>query len=226
MLFIQYVDFSFICFSYLQNERESYSFCSKCNKIFSGWDVEEIQREHPHHKGEIGLIYPGFFVIDDFITEEEENDLLNGIDDMPWDVSQSGRRKQNFGPKTNFKKKKLTVGKFNGFPKFTQFLQDRFCQMPLLRDFQTIEQCSLEYTTERGASIDPHIDDCWVWGERILTVNLLSNSVLTMNKYAGDNKRYNLESLDSYEPSLLTPLLNESALSFYDDKIIRIPMPR
>jgi DNA N6-methyl adenine demethylase len=104
------------------------------------------------------------------------------LDVLPWDISQSGRRKQNWGPKANFKKRKLAAGQFHGFPKSTEFLQARFEKYPLLFGFQTIEQCSLEYTKERGASIDAHIDDCWVWGERIVTVNCLGDTVLTLTR--------------------------------------------
>lgn len=75
---------------------------------------------------------------------------------------------------------KLQARGFEGFPEFTQFIQERFKTVPLLSDFQTIEQCSLEYDPEKGASIDPHIDDCWIWGERVVTVNCLSDSVLTL----------------------------------------------
>lgn len=61
-------------------------------------------------------------------------------------------------------------------------MQEKLAKVPLLEGFQVIEQCSLEYDPQRGASIDPHIDDCWVWGERVVTVNCLSDTVLTMNK--------------------------------------------
>lgn len=87
---------------------------------------------------------------------------------------------QNYGPKTNFKKMKLALGTFKGFPKYSQFVQERFKEVPLLSDYKTIEQCSLEYNPDKGASIDPHIDDCWIWGERVVTVNCLSDSVLTL----------------------------------------------
>lgn len=39
-----------------------------------------------------------------------------------WALSQSGRRKIDFGPKVNFKKKRLKLGLFNGFPPFTKRL--------------------------------------------------------------------------------------------------------
>lgn len=118
----------------------------------------------------------------DFLTTNEADNLLINLDDLPWEISQSGRRKQNYGPKCNFRKKKLKLGDFNGFPRTTKFVQEKFGDVPLLKGFRTIEQCSLEYKTERGASIDPHIDDCWIWGERIVTVNVVGHSVLTMTR--------------------------------------------
>lgn len=77
---------------------------------------------------------------------------------------------------------KLALGTFRGFPAYSKFVQDKFKDVPLLKTFQTIEQCSLEYDPVKGASIDPHIDDCWIWGERVVTVNCLSDSVLTLAK--------------------------------------------
>lgn len=78
---------------------------------------------------------------------------------------------------------KLSCGQFNGFPVYSKFVQEKFTKIPILKDYQTIEQCSLEYDPNKGASIDPHIDDCWIWGERVVTVNCLSDSVLTLSRY-------------------------------------------
>ena len=70
---------------------------------------------------ELGL--HGLKVIPEFITVEEEQRLVEDMDTLPWDKSQSGRRKQNFGPKTNFKKRKVKLGEFKGFPQTTKFIQ-------------------------------------------------------------------------------------------------------
>ena len=122
---------------------------------------------------------------------------MEDIDAMPWDPSQSGRRKQNFGPKTTFNRRKLKIGSFRGFPEFGRRVQERLTREPVLAGYQTIEQCSLEYRASEGACISPHIDDCWVWGERVVTLSLLSDSVLTMVKYTGGQDRYNM----TYEPA-------------------------
>ncbi|EZA58825.1 putative alpha-ketoglutarate-dependent dioxygenase ABH4 [Ooceraea biroi] len=160
---------------------QSYVYCPYCDKLSPGWDVDEYKK-HPHHDGSL-INYPGVYIKLDFLSKTEAEELITALDRLPWKASQSGRRKQNFGPKCNFKKQKLRLGSFDGFPKTTQFVQKKLAEVPLLRDFKTVEQCSLEYDPTRGASIDPHIDDCWIWGERIVTVNILGDSVLTMIPY-------------------------------------------
>lgn len=52
--------------------------------------------------------------------------------------------------------------------------------MPQLQNFKPVELCNLDYRPERGASIDPHLDDTWLWGEHLVTINLLSDTVLTL----------------------------------------------
>ena len=84
-----------------------------------------------------------------------------------------------------------------------------------MKTFQTVEQCSLEYDPKRGASIDPHIDDCWIWGERIVTVNVLGDSVLTMTPYRGTIDRYNLDCVTNE----ITGDLPQQ------DIVVRLPMP-
>ena len=176
---------------------KSYVYCPWCQKAWPGWDMN-LYCLHPNHKGQ-PIDYPGIFIQMDWLTEKEEEELVIGMDDMPWDISQSGRRKQNFGPKCNFKKRKMKLGDFNGFPLFSKFVQDKFKEVPILKGYLTIEQCSLEYDPTKGASIDRHIDDCWIWGERIVTVNLLSDSVLTMTPYVGEEWRYNLPLVSTYD---------------------------
>lgn len=219
------------------DREKSYVYCPFCNKAWKGWDMN-LYKEHPYHEGD-SIDYPGVYIKLDFINAAEEEMVMNGIDEMPWDMSQSGRRKQNFGPKTNFKKRKIVPGSFEGFPLFSKFLQDRFTEINLLKNYETIEQCSLEYDPSKGASIDPHIDDCWIWGERIVTINCLSDSVLTMSPYLGDKTKYNLQDAEKYgtivcsDDSIKTSFCLEEMNALQTtcpdkvlDAIVRIPMPR
>lgn len=210
----------------LPKHNGTYVYCPFCNKAWPGWCLSDY-KHHPNHPGS-PLEYPGVYVELDFLNDDEEARLMRGIDGTPWSLSQSGRRKQNFGPKCNFKKRKVQLGDFVGFPGFSGFVQDKFKTRGILKDFQTIEQCSLEYDPEKGASIDPHVDDCWIWGERVVTVNLLADSVLTMT-YNDQWDRYNLDCVKDYpavcenntgEPFKIT--LGKSE----DYPVVRIPMPR
>lgn len=119
----------------------------------------------------------------------------------------------------------MAHGNFRGFPVFSKFIQDRFDERELMKNFHTIEQCSLEYDPSKGASIDPHIDDCWIWGERVVTVNCLADSVLTLVRYKGDSKRYNLNMVESYEDALIEPLATEDELSRFNGILVKVPMP-
>lgn len=58
-------------------------------------------------------------------------------------------------------------------------------QEPNLAGFQPVEQCNLDYNPQRGSAIDPHLDDSWLWGERLVTINMLSDTTLTMSLAQG-----------------------------------------
>ena len=161
--------------------------------------------------------FSGIIVIPEFVTEQEQDELVQGLDQLPWDISQSGRRKQNFGPRANFKKRKAKVGSFRGFPRCTKFVQDRFASVPSLEGYRTVEQCSIEYRPDKGACIEPHIDDCWIWGERIVQLNLLSDSYLTCTPHNGSLEKYNLSDVGLY-PSILSEDGNTVLLNPFQGK--------
>lgn len=79
----------------------------------------------------------------------------------------------------NFKKRKVRVGSFAGLPLYSRLLVDRFANYSCIAGFVPVELCNLEYLPQRGSAIDPHHDDWWLWGERLVTLNLLSDTVLT-----------------------------------------------
>ncbi|CAL4063575.1 unnamed protein product, partial [Meganyctiphanes norvegica] len=174
-----------------KDKRESYIYCPHCNLAYPGWD-ENSWKKHPNHDGK-AISFGGLFWFSD-----HEDTLFFQIRHKMTELWPPKKKKLNYGPKCNFKKHRLRNENFTGYPAFTKFIQDRFSDIDILKDFQTVEQCSLEYNTERGASIDPHIDDCWIWGERIPTLSLLSDSVLTLNKFEGPPNKYNLPDTLTY----------------------------
>lgn len=122
----------------------------------------------------------GIYIQNNFIAEQEETDLFTEINESKWIESQSGRFKQDYGPKANFNRKKLKCSTFTGLPFYSKYLIDRLRRVQSLGDFVPVELCNLRYEVKRAACIDPHYDDKWLWGDRLITINLLANTILTL----------------------------------------------
>lgn len=155
-----------------------YTFCPECGN--KAWIVDQ----HDQHHGDSSVEIDGVILIREFITIEEETKLIPIIDQKPWTPSQEGRAKQDFGPKVSFLKQKVSVGNFSGFPRFAMSI---FSRMQLecsdhLENFVPVEFCILEYTPERGSYIRPHYDDTWIWGDRLITLNLISETFLRLTR--------------------------------------------
>lgn len=164
------------------SQKPVYFFCPICGD--RAWRDEDHQL-HYTESGVDSVNIGGVTVITDFIDEREEKLLVQLIDThKPWTPSQEGRAKQDYGPKISFLKRKVSVGDFAGFPEFANNLFTRMqtIQDQLLDDFVPVEFCILEYTPERGSYIRPHYDDKWIWGDRLITVNLLSETILRLTR--------------------------------------------
>ncbi|XP_046554091.1 alpha-ketoglutarate-dependent dioxygenase alkB homolog 4-like [Haliotis rubra] len=156
-----------------------YSYCHHCNVAH----MDEGWTSHPHSAADGEKCdFSGIFILENFVSESEEKQLCDIIYRTSFMKSQSGRRKQDYGPKVNFKKKKVKTGVFTGLPDFSQFLYERMKTVPHLEDFIPVELCNLEYVPERGSAIDPHFDDFWLWGERLVTLNLVSDTTLCFTR--------------------------------------------
>uniref|UniRef100_A0A5S6QJ72 Alpha-ketoglutarate-dependent dioxygenase AlkB-like domain-containing protein n=1 Tax=Trichuris muris TaxID=70415 RepID=A0A5S6QJ72_TRIMR len=116
--------------------------------------------------------------MENFISKEEEADLQSTMDSVGWQSSQSGRRKQDYGPRANFKKRKVKPA-LRQLPEYAEFLFQRLTKVEALSGFVPVELTNLDYDSSRGSWIDFHKDDCWLWGDRIVTCNLLSDTVLS-----------------------------------------------
>lgn len=79
-----------------------------------------------------------------------------------------------------------------------------------LRGFRPAELCNLDYSPARGSAIDPHMDDDWIWGERLVTLNLLSPTYLTF--YDNVNS---VKSSPSHSGTPTTKVLTFSTLQLY-----------
>ncbi|CAH8516633.1 unnamed protein product [Heterobilharzia americana] len=156
-----------------------FTFCSFCNVAEAG----KLSMSNGSHIHENSFLFPGVEVIHNFIDEAEEAMLIDSIDGQRWFLSQSGRKKQDYGPKVNFKRQKVHIGNFTGLPAYCKFLitryNNRLKQSTFQSEFLPVELCNLEYESIRGACIAPHYDDSWLWGDRLVTVNLCGSTCLT-----------------------------------------------
>ena len=137
---------------------------------------------HCPHLSQLGPVLSGVIVIEEFISEETEKELVKEIDCGEWAQSQSGRLKQDYGPRANYKKQKMKMGGFKGLPRYSKDVLEMLGGLEGMSDFIPVEQCNLDYNSERGSGVDPHFDDFWLWGERLVILNLLSDSCLTFSK--------------------------------------------
>jgi len=166
----------------------------------------------------------GLFLKEEVITKEEEIELVQKIDSINWTDSQSGRRKQDFGPKVNFKKQKLKFDQFFGLPQFDRKLLSKIkaqLNHKCLTDFTEVEVCHLEYKPESGSSIDSHFDDFWLWGERLVTVNLLSTTILTLTLPRNNNNSFVDQQIHVYLPERSLVVLSGDSRYKYEHAIQR-----
>lgn len=184
-------------------------YCDSCRQAIR-MDIYESNSTCPHHdqigNEDIALPLHGIYLVPNFLDENEENELIRSIDDDVWIPSQSGRLKQDFGIKINFKKQTIKTKYFTGMPFYSLPLLQRIQSHRLLNDFQSVELCNLDYRADRGSHIDPHIDDTWIWGERLITINLLSDTILTL-----------IPNENSAKKKIFVPLPRRWLIVLYDD---------
>ncbi|ELU08273.1 hypothetical protein CAPTEDRAFT_150134 [Capitella teleta] len=167
--------------------KQIYVYCHRCRRAhIAPWTATPSLKDVINHAelncspSDSDLPLQGIHLFENFISADEEKELCDRINCTAWVVSQSGRRKQDYGPKVNFKRKKVKLASFSGLPSYSEPFIQRMLQLPQLSDFTPVELCNLEYSRERGSAIDAHFDDFWLWGERLLTINMVSDTVYTM----------------------------------------------
>ncbi|CAF5107156.1 unnamed protein product, partial [Rotaria sp. Silwood1] len=117
-----------------------YIYCDTCRQAIR-MDIYELNSQCPHHNinnnnNDISFPLDGIYLVSDFLNENEENNLLNSINNDIWISSQSGRLKQDFGIKINFKKQTIKTKYFTGMPIYSNDILQRLKTYRLLNDFQ------------------------------------------------------------------------------------------
>jgi alkylated DNA repair dioxygenase AlkB len=161
---------------------------------------------------QVAFEFNGIAVIPNIMSPAEEISLLKAIDEASWSQSQSGRRKQEYGPRVNFKAQSVRLDDQNLddsaesapllLPRILSILERHgaACESAAstaaiptttkpLAGFEPAEVSILEYDPARGAAIEPHVDDAWVWGDRIAALSLAADTVMTFAERSGRSVR-------------------------------------
>ncbi len=115
-------------------------------------------------------------LIENFVTEDEETEIVTFADSFPWKMSQSGRNKQDFGPKVNFKKRKVKIDGFTGLPPFSRNIVARMHESSLLQ-----VGSFLPLSRFRSVFIDSKRHHSFILNDDIGA----SSSILTLNASTG-----------------------------------------
>lgn len=137
----------------------------------------------------------GLRIYPDFLSESEAQSLLSEIESTPFQLSQSGKDKQHYGPKVNFNKQKMNPNGFRGLPPYAADLEaklrkrvasdvkllaaERSLLEAALARYETTDVFVLRYSPDEMSNLDFHLDDLFAYGELILDISLESDSILT-----------------------------------------------
>ncbi len=202
------------------------------NEFYKYMNLSKLNTNEIPLNTEIKHLFNGLFIIKNLFTEIEQDLLVMEINKYKWNESQSGRKKQDYGPKINYKKKKLRIDEMNleisinknidilienklnkenhnmnnliynsvkeekldkykkfQFPYFSTekccfytIIEKKLRNLNFFDNFKIAEIGNLLYEKNKGAHIEPHIDDCWIWGNRIIGINLLSDTKMTFSR--------------------------------------------
>lgn len=151
---------------------------------------DPVRQSAPGWPGFSGLrIYP------DALRPDEARALLREIEQTAWRPSQSGKRKQHFGPRFNFIRRRMNPEGFEGLPSYATLLEERFRELlaadpgsdasalaacrRAAADYRTTDVFVLRYLAAEASNLDLHVDDDFAYGALILDVSLESDSVMT-----------------------------------------------
>ncbi|KPI87743.1 hypothetical protein ABL78_3152 [Leptomonas seymouri] len=171
--------------SFATVRKSKYSCCPVCLKIFVTDVLLKLCTDHAEFEPS-GASIEGLYVVGNVLTLEEERKIIDFLDNPSpfptWKDSQSGRRKQDYGPRRNFKKKKMKPAEM---PMMPLAFKNIFSAISSAvekctgKPYSIAEVSALEYSSDSLSNFDPHVDDTWLWGDRIAGLNLNSESAMT-----------------------------------------------
>ncbi|KAG9452913.1 hypothetical protein H6P81_005817 [Aristolochia fimbriata] len=131
---------------------------------------------------ELGI--PGLHLMRDFVSPEEEQELLVSVDARPW-RKLAKRRVQHFGYEFLYQTRNVNSNQFLGeLPSFVSPVLRRISLFPNIRDSKSsiLNQLTVnEYPP--GVGLSPHIDTHSAFDELIFSLSLAGPCVMEFRKY-------------------------------------------
>jgi alkylated DNA repair dioxygenase AlkB len=121
----------------------------------------------------------GLKIFFDFISKDEEKELLANIENSTW-LSDLKRRVQHYGYKYDYRARKIDQSYFIGeIPTWMRFLCDRLEQNKII-DFVPDQAIINEYIDDQG--IAAHIDCEPCFGDTIISISLAGHCVMNFQR--------------------------------------------
>ncbi|XP_057963933.1 alkylated DNA repair protein ALKBH8 homolog isoform X2 [Malania oleifera] len=131
------------------------------------------------------LNIPGLYLLHDFVTAEEEMELLASVDDMPW-KSLSKRRVQHYGFEFCYETRNINTKEHLGeLPSFVSLILERISSFPKLGNAEdlVLDQLTVnEYPP--GVGLSPHIDTHSAFEGSIFSLSLAGSCVMEFRRYS------------------------------------------
>ncbi|XP_076903541.1 alkylated DNA repair protein ALKBH8 homolog [Bidens hawaiensis] len=139
------------------------------------------------------LNIPGIYLIHDFVSPQQEEQLLAAVDARPWH-SLAKRRVQHYGYEFRYDIRNVNTHQPLGeIPSFVACVTER---IPLFRNLNEAVDISLDQLTVNeypaGVGLSPHIDTHSAFEGSIYSLSLSGSCIMEFRAYAGDTNSSNL----------------------------------
>nr|AKM76728.1 RNA-binding (RRM/RBD/RNP motifs) family protein [Geranium maderense] len=127
---------------------------------------------------------PGLYLLPDFITPHEEQELLAAVDARPW-ISLAKRRVQHYGYQFCYQTRNVNTKQHMGeLPSFVSLVLERISSFPNLTDAADVSLDQLtvnEYPP--GVGLSPHIDTHSAFEGLIFSLSLAGPCIMEFRRY-------------------------------------------
>ena len=150
----------------------------------------------------------GLELYPNFISQKEEKELINSIDNSPW-LNDLKRRVQHYGYKYDYRARKIDNSLYLGkLPSWSKFIYTKMIDEKII-DFIPDQAIINEYETGQG--ISSHIDCEPCFGDVIISLSLNSSCVINFEKELNSKHKIGI----FVEPKTLLIMKKESRYEWF-----------